>query len=135
MIDEHVNGTKECINIVKSVWSMISRVFDDKGNISKTINNDLEGKALISIGKYAVTLSGGSPYIGKITRFIHRFNEGLLKMKNNYGLRWNVEVYFSRVNTPFGDFIRSVKPGNIVQEMILNAYFYDKYNKLRKAYK
>ena len=98
------------------------------------IYNELEDKAVIPVRKNASTLSRGSPYRAKITRFIRRFNEGLWKIKNNYGLRWNVEIYFSGIKRMFGETIRAVKPENIVQEMMLKVYFYNEYNKLREGY-
>ena len=52
-------------------------------------------------------------YRGKITRFVNRFNEELLKMKNNYGLRWNVEIHFSGIKRLFKEVIRVVKLDNI----------------------
>ena len=76
---------------------------------------------------------GGSPYRAKITRFIRRFSEGLWKVNNNYGLRWNVEIYFSGIKRMFNEAVRAVKPENIVQEMMLKVYFYNEYNKLREG--
>ena len=69
-----------------------------------------------------------------IARFIKRFNEGLWKINNNYGLRWNVEIYFSGIKRMFGETVRAVKPENIVQEIMLKVYFYNEYNKLRERY-
>ena len=59
--------------------------------------NELKDKAGIPVRKNVSTLSRGSLYRAKITRFMHMFNEGLWKMKNNYGLRRNVEIYFSGI--------------------------------------
>jgi hypothetical protein len=46
----------------------------------------------------ASILSKGSPYRAKITGFIKIFGEEPWKMKNNYNLGWNAEIYFSRIN-------------------------------------
>ena len=132
--DDHVNDAKEGVNLIKRVRNRVSRLFGDKGYDSKAIYNELEDKAVIPPRRNASTLSRGSPSRAKITRFIHRFNEELWKMKNSYGLRWNVEIYFSGIKRLFGEVIRAVKPENIVQEMMLKVYFYNEYNKLREGY-
>lgn len=77
-------------------------------------------------------LSRESLNTAKITTFIHSFNKELGKMKNSYGLIWNVEIYFSGIKRLSGEVISPVKPDNIVQEMMLKVYFYNEYNKLRK---
>ena len=80
---------------------------------------------------YESTLSRCSPYREKITRLIKRFSEGLWKIKNDRGLRWNGKIYLSETRRLFGEIITAVKPDNIVQEMMLKVYFYNEYNKLR----
>ena len=132
--DEHVNDAKEGIGIIKRVRNRVSRLFGDKGYDSKTIYNELDDKAVIPPRRNASNLSRGSPYRARITRFIHRFSEESWKIKNNYGLRWNVEIYFSGIKRLFGEVVRAVKPENIVQEMMLKVYFYNEYNKLREGY-
>ncbi len=56
-------------------------------------------------------------------------------MKNNYGLKWNVEIYFSGIKRLFVLIISAVKPETILQKMILKAYVYNEYNKLREDIK
>ena len=131
--DEHTNDAKEGIRIVRRIKNKISKLYGDKGYDSRAIYNELEDKAVIPPGKNAVTLSRGSPYRAKITRFIRRFSEGLWKVNNNYGPRWNVEIYFSGIKRMFSEAVRAVKPENIVQEMMLKVYFYNEYNKLREG--
>ena len=47
-------------------------------------------------------------------------------MKNGYGLRGNVDIYFSGVNRLFVKVIRVVKVKNIyILEMMLKLYFYN----------
>ena len=46
----------------------------------------------------------------------HKFNECLWKIKNCYGLRWKVEIYFSGIKRLFGEVIRAIKPDNIVED-------------------
>ena len=55
-------------------------------------------------------------------------------MKNNYGLRRNVEIYFLGIKRLFDEVIRVMKPGNIEHETMLKVYFYNEYNKLREGY-
>ena len=109
--DEHANDAKEGIRIVRRIKNKISKLYGDKGYDSKLIYNELEGKAVIPTRKNAVTLSRGSPYRAKITRFIRRFDEGLWKVNNNYGLRWNVEIYFSGIKRMFSEAVRAVGYG------------------------
>ena len=119
--DEHTNNTNEGIRIVRMIKIKISKLYGDKRYDSKAIYNELEDKAAIPPRRNAVTLSRGSPYRAKITRFIRRFSEGLWKVNNNYGMRWNVEIYFCGIKRMFGETIRAVKPENIVQEMMLKV--------------
>jgi len=132
--DEHVNDAREGINIIKNIKNKIRRLYGDKGYDSKAIYNELGDKAVIPPRKNASTLSRGSLYRAKITRFIKRFNEELWKIKNDYGLRWNVEIYFSGIKRLFGEVIRAVKPEYIIQEMMLKVYFYNEFNKLKEGY-
>ena len=112
----------------------IDELYGDKGYNSWTIYNELQSKAVIPVKKNASTLSMSSLCRDKITRFVKRFNKILRKMKNNYGIRRNVEIYFFSVMRRFSEIIRAVKTENIVQEMMVKIYFYHKYNKLRKGY-
>ena len=130
--DDHVNDAEYGISIIKGIKNRISRLFGDNGYDSKAIYYQLEDKAVIPVRKNASMLSRGPPYSSKIKRFIHRFNEKLWKMRNSYGLRWNVEIYFSEIKRMFGEVIRAVKCANIVHEMILKVYFSIEHNKLRK---
>jgi transposase len=132
--DDHGNDGRGGINIVKRVKNRIISLLGDKGYDSKAIYNELEDKVVIPPRRNASTLSRGSPYRARIPRFMHRFKEGLWKMKNSYSLRWNVEIYFSRIKRLFGEVIRAVKVENIKQEMMLKVYFYNEYNKLREGY-
>ncbi|WP_084779416.1 IS5 family transposase, partial [Acidiplasma cupricumulans] len=132
--NEHNNDAKEGIKIIKRIKNKIKKLYGDKGYDSKAIYNELEDKAIIPPRKNAVTLSKGSIYRAKITRFIRRFSEGSWKINNNYRLRWNVEIYFSGIKRLFGETIRAVKPENIVQEMMLKVYFYNEFNKLKEGY-
>ena len=132
--DEHTNDAKEGINIIKNIKNKIRRLYGDKGYDSKIIYNELKDKALIPVRRNASTLSKGSTYRAKITRFIKRFNEELWKIKNDYGLRWNIEIYFSGIKRLFGEVIRAVKQEYIMQEMILKVYFYNEFNKLKEGY-
>ena len=95
--NEHNNDAKEGIKIIKRIKNKIKKLYGDKGYDSKAIYNELEDKAIIPPRKNAVTLSKGSIYRAKITRFIRRFSEGSWKINNNYGLRWNIEIYFSGI--------------------------------------
>ena len=104
-----------------------------KGYDSKLIYNELQDKAVIPVRRNASTLSRGSPYRARITRFIRRFSEGLWKINNNYGLIWNVEIYFSGIKRMFGEAVRDVKPENIVNEIVLKIYFCND-NKLWKKH-
>ena len=113
--DEHINDAKDGISLVRRIKHKISKLYGDKGYDSKLIYNELEDKAVIPIRKNAATLSMGSPYRAKIVRFIKRFNEGLWKINNNYGLRWNVEIYLSGIKRMFGESVRTVKPEYIIQ--------------------
>ena len=132
--NEHTNDAKEGINIIRNIKNKISRLYADKGYDSKEIYNELGDKAVIPVRKNASTLSRGSPYRSKITRFIKGFNEELWKIKNYYNLRWNVEIYFSGIKRLFGEVIRAVKPEYIIQEMMLKVYFYNEFNKLKEGY-
>ena len=77
----------------------------------------------------------GSIYRSKIARFIKIFGESLWQINNNYGLRWNIEIYFSGIKRLFGETIRAVKPEYIIQEMMLKFYFYDEFNRFKEACK
>ena len=131
--DEHANDAKEGIKIVRRIKNKIRKLYGDKGYDSKLIYNELDGKAVIPPRRNASTQSRGSTYRAKITRFIKKFSEGTWKINNNYGLRWNVEIYFSGIKRMFGEIIRAVKLENIVQEMMLKVYFYNEYSKLREG--
>ena len=133
--NEHNNDAKEGINIVKRIKNRINKLYGDKGYDSREIYNELGDKAVIPVRRNASTLSKGSPYRSKITRFIKRFNKELWKIKNYYNLRWNVEIYFSGIKRLFGEVIRAVKPECIIHEMMLKVYFYNEFNKLNEAYK
>ncbi len=113
--DEHVNDAKEGINIIKGIKNRVSRLFWDKGHDSKAIYNEIE-ESSNALGKNASTISRGLFYRAKITGFFHRFNEELWKMKNGYGLRWNIEIYFPGIKILFNEVIRTVKPENIVRK-------------------
>ena len=132
--NEHNKDAKEGIKIIKRIKNKIRKLYGDKGYGSKAIYNELKNKAIIPPRKNAITLSRGSIYRSKIARFIKRFGESLWKINNNYGLRWNVEIYFSGIKRLFGEIIRAVKPENIVQEMMLKVYFYNEFNKLKEGY-
>ena len=131
--DEHANDAKEGIKIVRRIKNKIRKLYGDKGYDSKLIYNELDGKAVIPPRRNASTQSRGSTYRAKITRFIKKFSERTWKINNNYGLRWNVEIYFSGIKRMFGEIIRAVKLENIVQEMMLKVYFYNEYSKLREG--
>jgi transposase len=131
--DDHVNDAKEGISLIRRIKNKIRKLYGDKGYDSKLIYNELDGKAVIPPRRNASTQSRGSPCRAKITRFIKKFSEGIWKIKNNYGLRWNVEIYFSGIKRMFGEIIRAIKPENIVQEMMLKVYFYNEYSKLREG--
>ena len=131
--DEHANDAKEGIGLIRRVKNRVRRLYGDKGYDSKLIYNELDGKAVIPPRRNASTQSRGSTYRAKITRFIKKFSERTWKINNNYGLRWNVEIYFSGIKRMFGEIIRAVKLENIVQEMMLKVYFYNEYSKLREG--
>ena len=104
------------------------------GYDSKLIYNGVEGRAVIPPRKNASTLPRSSPYKRRIIGFIKIIYEVLWKVNNNYSLRWNVGIYFSEIKRMFSEIMRAVKPENIVQEMILEVYFYNEHNKLREGY-
>ena len=112
--NEPNNDAKEGIKIIKRVKNKINKLYGDKGYDSKAIYNELKNKAVIPVIRNAVTLSRGSIYRPKIARFIKRFGESLWKINNNYGLRWNIEIYFSGIKILFGETIRAVKPEYII---------------------
>ncbi len=97
IVNEHNNDAKEGIKIIKRIKNKINKLYGDKGYDSKLIYNELKNKAVIPVIRNAVTLSRGSIYGSKIARFIKRFGETLWKINNNYGLRWNIEIYFSEI--------------------------------------
>lgn len=131
---ENTNDVMECIKIIRWIKKKIKKLYGHNVYDFKLIYNKLKNKTAIPVRKNSSTLPKGPPYRCKVTRFIKRFNEKLWKIKNNYGLRWNIEIYFPGMKRLFGETVRAVKPECIIQEIMLNVYFYNEYNKLSEGY-
>ena len=105
--DEHIHDSIEALNLVNRMRDKISKLYGDKAYDSKGIYNALCGKAIIPLRKNHSTLSKGSPYRARIEREIRRTSEIKWKNNNNYGRRWNVEIYFSGLKSVMGEIIKA----------------------------
>ena len=117
--DEHIHDSIETLNLVNRMRDKISKTYGDKAYDSKSIYNALCGKAIIPLRKNYSTLSKGSPYRARIAREIRRTSLGEWKNNNNYGRRWNVEIYFSGLKSVMGEMIKAKRHQYIAQEIAM----------------
>jgi len=132
--DEHVQDSKEALNLGNRIRESISRLYGDEAYDSRSIYNALSGRAIIPTRKNSSTLSRGSPYRARITREIRRTSEDEWKKNNNYNRRWIVEIYFSGLKRVMSEIIRAKKPEYIAQEIAIKVHYYNVLRQMTEAY-
>jgi len=132
--DEHIHDSMGALNLVNGIRDKISKLYGDKEYYSKSIYNALCGKAIIPVRKNYSILSRGSPYMARIAREIRRTSESEWKNNNNYGKRWNVEIYFSGLKSVMGEIIKARRPEYIAREIAMKVHYYNILRQMTEAY-
>ena len=118
--DEHIHDSIETLNLVNRIRDKVSKLCGYK--------------VIIPLRKNHSTLSKGSPYRARIAREIRRTSESEWKNNNNYGRRWNVEIYFSGLNSVMGEMIKARRPEYIAEEIAMKVHYYNILRQMTEAY-
>jgi Transposase DDE domain len=129
--DEHVHDSKALPELVDSILKSdktLDKVFANGAYDSNDIFKCLTDKGILPCIKVRRN--------SKVKKTNNTFrNLSVISQKNDlqgwkdsvsYGKRWIVETVFSCIKRTFGEYVYSVKFGNMVKEMMLKASLYNK---------
>jgi Transposase DDE domain len=131
--DEHVHDSKvlpELVqNIIKSNNITASKLFADGAYDSNGVFRCLADNGIlpcIKVRKNAKVRWKKGNILRNLSVLAQRTDLQKWKDSTRYGQRWIAETVFSCIKRTFGEYVYSVKPKNIIQEIMLKASLYNK---------